>query len=146
LGIRKRATEPRFMKANAFPCKGTIEPLAMLTLLEDAVVDMLLDRPGEPYQTIRQQLSFVTVSRREFTGVGFFTHFVLSSDAPVRRDLPNMELGDVGAEFPGVNRGAGFLLFVRDGIVSMLEGYTYDENWPENMDRFRVFRHPNSNS
>jgi hypothetical protein len=114
----------------------------MLTPLENAVLDMLLDRPGEPYETIRQQVSSATVSHREFTGVGFFTHFVLSSDAPVRRDLPNMELGDIGAEFPGVKHDAGFLLFVRDGIVSMLEGYTYDENWPENLDGFRVFRHP----
>ena len=117
----------------------------MFTPLENAVLDTLLDRPGEPYETIRRQLSFATVSRREFTGVGFFTDFVLSSDAPVGRDLPNMEIGGVGAELPGVKHGAGFLLFVRTGVVSMLEGYTYGEDWPVHIDEFRIFHYPNSN-
>lgn len=53
-----------------------------------------------------------------------------------------MELGDVGAEFPNVKHGTGFLLFIRDGVASWLEGYTYDERWPESTDRFRVFHHP----
>ena len=114
----------------------------MLTPLEKAVLDAILARPGEPYKTVRRQLAIATVSRREFTGVGFFTEFVLPSDTAVRRDLPNMELGDVGAEFPGLKRGAGFLLFIRDGVVSFLEGFTYDEDWPEQADEFRVSHHP----
>ncbi len=110
-----------------------------LTPLERAVLDMLLDHPGEPYEAIRRQLSLAAVSRREFTGVGFFTEFALPPGAAAKRDLPNMELGDVGAELPGLRHGAGFLLFVRDGVVSMLEGYTYDESWPDRADEFKVF-------
>jgi hypothetical protein len=29
-----------------------------------------------------------------------------------------------------VRHGLGFLLFVIDGVISMLEGYTYDDPWP----------------
>jgi hypothetical protein len=42
--------------------------------------------------------------------------------------------GDVGATIEGVNHGAGFLIFVRDGYLKFLEGYTYDEPWPDKTD------------
>jgi hypothetical protein len=112
----------------------------MLTPLEKSVLDRMLDRQGEPFHTLRRQLSLATVSKRKFSGVGFFTEFALSKDAPVNEDLADMTVGDVGAEIPGLEHGAGFVLFVRNGAIRMLEGYTYDENWPENTDGFRLFR------
>lgn len=112
----------------------------MLTPLEHAVLHRLLDRPGEPYDTIRQQLAHATVASREFTGVGFFTEFTVSEEATVARSLPDMTLGDVVAESASLKHGAGFVLFVRNGVVSMLEGHTYDEPWPDSVDDFRVFR------
>ncbi len=113
----------------------------MLTALEKSVLDMLLDKQGEPFDTLRRQLSCATVSKREFTGVGFFTKFSLPDEAQVRHTVPDMTLGGVGAEVPGLKHGAGFILFVRDGVVSMLEGYTYvDDQWPERTDEFKLFR------
>jgi hypothetical protein len=35
------------------------------------------------------------------------------------------------AKFSGLSSGAGFLLYVQDGVLHMLEGYTYDEPWPQ---------------
>ena len=101
---------------------------------------MMLDKPGEPFDTVREQLAHATVGKREFSGAGFFTDFVVPTDARVRRDLPPMEIGDVGAEVPGLQHGAGFLLFIRDSGVSMLEGFTYDEPWPINTDEFKVHK------
>jgi hypothetical protein len=117
---------------------------ADLTPLESAVLDKLLAQTGEPFDTIRAQLSHASVSSRKFTGVGFFTHFAIGSDAAVRRDLPSAELSGVGAEVAGLSDGAGFLLFIRDGVVSFLEGYTYgDAVWPETITEFSVFEiHP----
>jgi hypothetical protein len=108
----------------------------MFIPLEKRVLDMLLDKTGEPIDTIRQQLSHSTVAERRFTGVGFFTDIMISSDVSVRRDLADMTLGEVGAECPGLQHGAGFLLFIRGGVVCMLEGYTYDEPWPTSTDEF----------
>lgn len=113
----------------------------MLTPLEKAVVDALLEKRGEPFDTIRQQLAHVSLTKREFTGVGFFTEFTLPDDAPVHRDLPDDTIGGVSADFPSVQHGAGFLLFIRDGVVTMLEGFTYDEPWPESTHEFTVHRH-----
>ena len=112
----------------------------MLTALEKTVLDLLLDKQSEPFDTIRQQLAHAIITNREFTGVGFFTDFLLPENAPVRRDLPDSTLGGVDAEFPGLKHGAGFLLFIRDGTISMLEGYTYDEPWPTSIPDFRVYK------
>ena len=113
----------------------------MLTPLEKAVLDLQLDEHGEPFDTIRQQLAHAIITSRRFTGVGFFTDFIVPENSPVRRDLPDLTLGDVEAELPGVHLGAGFLLFIRGGTVSMLEGYTYDDPWPTSTEEFRVYRH-----
>lgn len=113
---------------------------SMLNSLEKAVLETMLDKPGEPFESIRQQLAHATVAKREFSGVGFFTHFVVPVDAPVRRDLSKATIGDVGADFPNLQHGAGFLLFIRDGVVTMLEGFTYDEPWPTSTDGFKIHR------
>lgn len=122
------------------PYEGHTGKPVMLTSLEEAVLDAMLDKPGEPFETIRQQLAYATIAKREFTGVGFFTRFAIPADAPARRDLPSMHIGDVGAEFPQLQHGAGLLLFIRDGVVSTLEGFTYDERWPTDTDEFEVHR------
>lgn len=117
-----------------------------LTPLEQSVLDLLLDKPGEPFETLRQHLAHASVVQRQLTGHGFFTDFSVAVDAPVRRDLPNAAFGDVTAQIPGLQHGAGFVVFVRDGVLSMLEGYAYDEEWPENTDEFQLFQHITTNS
>jgi len=113
---------------------------AELTPLESAVLDKLLEKHEEPFDTIRQQLAHASVASRKFTGVGFFTHFAVPSEAPVRRDLRSAELGHVGAKISGLADGAGFILFIRDGVISFLEGYTYgDATWPDHITDFSVF-------
>lgn len=113
-----------------------------LTSLEKAVLDMMIEKPGQHFETIRQQMAHAQVGRREFSGVGFFTYFIVTSDAPVRRDLPDMELGGVTAELRGGQYLAGFTLFVRAGVINMLEGYTFDQPWPKTTDDFEVKEWP----
>lgn len=113
----------------------------MLTRLEKAVIDELLRRRGEPFDTIRQQVAHASIAKREFTGVGFFTEFALPADAPVRRDLPDDSIGGVGADFPDLEGGVGFMLSIRGGVVTKLEGFTFDEPWPTSTDEFELHRY-----
>jgi hypothetical protein len=112
----------------------------MLTPLEKAVLDVMLDRPGEPYATLRQHLAHAAITKREFSGVGFFTSFTIPSDAPVRRDLADSVIQDVAADISGLEHGASFMLFIRDGVLSMLEGVASTGEWPEDSHDFRVYR------
>jgi hypothetical protein len=36
--------------------------------------------------------------------------------------------------------GAGFVLFLQDGMLDMLEGFTYDGAWPDRVEAFDVRR------
>ncbi len=70
------------------------------------------------------------MSRREFTGVGFWTFLEVAPSAPRIPGDKSFELSVLG-EIEGLRLGACFVLFVRDGVLKQLEGSTYgDEMWP----------------
>src|SRR5262249_45426648 len=113
----------------------------MLTELERAVLDMLLAGETPALAILRQQLDQAAVQSREFSGVGFFTHFTIPPAVPRLPLSDRLIFGAVEAELNSLAHGAGFVLFVEDGKLSMLEGYTYDEPWPESLGPFRLRYH-----
>ena len=102
-----------------------------LTILEKHVLEMLLREDDEILDVLRQQVEHAQVSSREMTGVGFFTHFALPAETVRVKGSPALKLGDVNGVANNLKHGLGFLLYVTDGVLSMLEGYTYDEAWPD---------------
>ena len=76
------------------------------------------------------------LARRECTGVGFYCDIEVDSNAPTVRG--DFHIGDVHGELDGLAHGAGFVLFIRCGRVSMLEGFTYDEPWPGQIQGFSL--------
>jgi hypothetical protein len=110
-----------------------------LTPLEREVVATLLAPDHPVTQALRQQLAGCRVASREFTGHGFFSTLVLAdrvAPAPVTRK--RLALGDVAAHIDGLEHGAGFILFVRDGVIAVLEGFAYGEPWPIGDTRFQI--------
>lgn len=73
------------------------------------------------------------------TGVGFFADLVVDPTAPLATPS-SQSLSGVIADVKGVRHGAGFVLFVRDGRLVTLEGFTCDEPWPDDVAEFRVQR------
>ncbi len=55
-----------------------------------------------------------------------------------RRAGHSVKFGDVIAEIPGLSGGAGFLLYIENGILDVLEGYSYDEPWPTSTEGFTL--------
>ena len=106
--------------------------------LESSVLEMLLDGDRPVLAALREQARCCSVEKREFSGVGFFADLHVPRDVPsaaVPTDGPRITLGDVYAEAESLEHGAGFVLFVEDGRLDMLEGFTYDEPWPEDLGR-----------
>lgn len=115
--------------------------MEIMTGLERAVVNKLLVGKAEVFSTLRQQFSVAQVFKRELSGVGFFTEFSVPSDAPRLPGSPAFRFGDVGAEIKGLRNGAGFLLLIEDGCLKMLEGFSYDEPWPDDVSSFTLHYH-----
>ena len=110
-----------------------------LNSLETAILEKMLSGDKEPFNTLRRQYRRAKVMERRFTGVGFFTHIYVPSDAARLPDREGLEIGDVSAEIAGLRDGADFVLFVRDGAIDTLEGFCYDEAWPDPATATRVF-------
>jgi hypothetical protein len=100
-----------------------------LSDFERAVLDKLLDGDLPELSVLRHQLSQCVVKSREQTGVGFYTELMIPEDAPSLNGVSAV-FGDVAADIVGLQNGAGFLLYLKDGRIKMLEGYSYDEPWP----------------
>jgi len=98
--------------------------------LERRLATLLAGGDMPALSVLRQQLTSAVVTEREYSGVGFFTHFQVAPDAP-RLPVARWVIGDVGFTLQGHEHPAGALLFVDGGVVSMLEGFSYaDEDWP----------------
>jgi hypothetical protein len=108
-----------------------------MTPLEAEVLSKLLAGDDPILRTLREQLALARVTEREFTGVGFFTTFEVPASAP-RAPCSGRAFGDVTARLDGLAHGAGFVLFLENGHLVMLEGYSYDEEWPDEITGFEV--------
>jgi hypothetical protein len=112
-----------------------------LTEFEQAVVDKLLAGAHPTLAVLRTQAERARLISREYTGVGFYLDFEVPPDAPTLSSVAAFAFGDVEATIDGLQNGAGFVLFVEGGRLSMLEGYSYDEPWPAEARKFTLSYH-----
>ena len=108
-----------------------------LTPLEADVMIKLIEAHPQEGVLIQAQLELATVSSRRKTWFGFFLNFAVS---PVALFEPaDFELNDVYGDIEGLENGAGFVLFVRNGKLAFLEGHSHDEDWPGHVGDYEVF-------
>jgi len=100
-----------------------------LNSLEQTILQMLLAGDDTVLALLRTQREAATIVSRKMTGVGFFIHFAVPES--IERTTPqHFVIGDVSGSLSSLANGAGFLLFIKNGVLSCLEGYTYNEGWP----------------
>jgi hypothetical protein len=105
-------------------------PVSVRVLLEQ-VLPRLLEGGDRVLEVLREQLRHATVTSVELSGVGFFAHLAVPPTLPLA-DPRRIVGGDAEIALAGVAHGAGCVLFIDDGRLSMFEGYTYaGEEWPE---------------
>jgi hypothetical protein len=109
-----------------------------LSALETEVMKMLLAGDDRALDVLRMQLKEAIVASRNMTGTGFYTTFSVPPSAPRIEGRPSFKLGDVDGAAVDVQNGFGFIVFITDGTLGMLEGYTYDEPWPDQIRGLRL--------
>lgn len=99
---------------------------------EKDIMERLLVGNEQVLEILREQYANSQITRRDFTGTGFLTTFTIPNNVPRLEPLMSFQLGDVIGKIDGVNDGVGFVLFIKNGVINYLEGYTYgEEKWPE---------------
>lgn len=110
-----------------------------LTPFEREAIALLLAGDHPLLAALREQATHCQATKREFTGVGFFTDLAVPPDTkPIPLNRDRIVLNDVGAEWDGLVHGASLILFVDGGRLTLLEGFTYDDPWPEHIENWRV--------
>lgn len=112
--------------------------MTTLSPLEREVMEKLLNDNDSKFSILREQLKVATVTDRKNTGVGFYVDFFIPSNAPRVSANPSFQISDVVGKLNG-ELEVGFVLFVKDGALNMLEGFTYgSDEWPQQISNFQL--------
>ena len=95
---------------------------------ENQVMEMLLAGDHLILALLRNQYANSSIKSREFSEIGFFTHFLVNplAAAVEPRDF---EISDLSGSIGEIK--IMLVLFVRDGYLSMLEGIIFGTDWPK---------------
>lgn len=106
-------------------------PSEVLSLVNRLIPQLIVgDHPA--LIALREQFRRATISEVEMTGHGFYVDFSTPPEAPLATPA-DFAGGNAEIVLEGATAGAGCVLFVRDGRLATLEGYTFgDEGWAEN--------------
>ena len=107
-----------------------------LNSIEERVVEKLLEGADPTLFALRQQFATLSFAGRRGSGIGFFVTFASGTTTEPLPGSPNFELGDVMAKSDKLPRDAGFILFVRNGLIESLEGYAFEGAWPSEIENF----------
>jgi hypothetical protein len=107
--------------------------------IELQIMEFLLRGDHSVLVTLRNQLKVANVKGRDMTGVGFFTHFEVPISVERLVDRKRFIISDVHADVLGLEHGAGFILFVKDGALDFLESYIYEDKWPDDAKILRLY-------
>ncbi len=108
-----------------------------LSQVEGEILAFFLAGDDKRLRALRNQLDVCSVVSRHYTGVGFSTKLLVPLPARYPGE-PNLDLTDVAGDIEGLKHGAGFILFIRDGGLHALEGYSFDELWPSETLSFKL--------
>ena len=81
---------------------------------EKAVMQKLLERDTPINKVLRKQFHNASVIKRNFTGVGFFTHFNVPKNIPPVTEPVAYGYGDVNCTINGIENFGGFVLFIEN--------------------------------
>jgi hypothetical protein len=98
-----------------------------LTPLELAVIGAIYKKHPEDRATLETQFSAAIFRGRENTGAGFYTNFEVERTASAAIGGERLRHGPQ-ATIDGLKFGMGFILWLSEGYVSSLEGYSYEES------------------
>jgi hypothetical protein len=92
--------------------------------IERAVLEAAAHDYKASADPLRKQIATAQVTDFENTGVGFFSTVKVSPKTP--RLTEQSPLDAATGSVADIPHGMGFLVFLEDGHISQIEGYTYD--------------------
>lgn len=83
------------------------------------------------------QMNNINIKKRTFTGMGFFSEIsVIDSQGKLRSPIQQERFSCL-FKSPILQFGGGAIVLVKDGYISQLEVYSYDEEFPNNIEKMQ---------
>ena len=95
------------------------------------VMRRILKETGLNMPIIKLQYETAEISETKMYERGFDMVFRVKDGCPTLSDKSTQTIGTVQAKLPDLDHGMGFILWVKNGVIQSLEGYSYDEKLPE---------------
>ena len=87
---------------------------------EKRVMEKILTGDDEVLEILREQYKGAVITERWFSGVGFFSTFQVDEKTSKVKGYCSIQLTDFHAQCDELAHGMGFVLFIRDGIMTTL--------------------------
>jgi hypothetical protein len=110
---------------HTFRNSNNAEAEMTLNSLEKAVLQQIRVSRPEIALALDEQLEDVAVYKRENTNAGFFTSLQPRNTKTLIKQA--RAIGDVFAKVEGLQNPMTFVLFIKEGLIDMLEGASIDE-------------------
>ncbi len=113
---------------------GTAEPVDFHCFEMTVISEIIKDYP-EYTEKLKAQIAHSRVEERIFTGHGFYTDFDVETEYSLG-DGVDLHLGRVNMKINNLKHGTDYILWIKDGLITCLEGVAYDEEFPEEIYSF----------
>lgn len=89
------------------------------------------------YPEISGQIKTSIVTRREYSGAGFFFELSVSKNAiPLDKKIKTLDGPQIKSS--KLDLGGGSVFFLKNGYLKILEIYAYGKSFPEKLDEFEL--------
>ena len=97
---------------------------------EKIIITDIIEQYPEYKQKLQSQLERIIVQKRELSTYGFSTYYDVVAVEETLGDDKNLQLGKRQWNINGLQRGSDYILWIKNGLISSLEGFSYEEPWP----------------
>ena len=98
---------------------------------EKRIIDDIIQTYPEYAERLARQYGYATVSKRTIDGRGFYTYYEIGDKTASLGDGVNLQLGENQWNINGLEHGSDYILWIKNGFISSLEGFSYGEPWPK---------------
>ncbi|MBQ7339073.1 MAG: hypothetical protein IJW40_11570 [Clostridia bacterium] len=100
---------------------------------EKIIITDIIDQYPEYKQKLQAQFASSVVQKREFFMRGFSTDYEVVAVEETLGEDKNLQLGNHQWNINGLSNGSDYILWIKNGLISSLEGFTYEEPWPDDI-------------
>lgn len=98
---------------------------------ESIIIRDIIEQYPEYKQKLQAQLASSTMQKRTFYMFGFSTDYTVGATKQSLGEGVNLQLSSHPWNINDLECGSDYILWIKNGLIHSLEGFSYQELWPE---------------